>query len=85
MGEEVCDKVTRDVFSVPVNLCQHEIIPKAQTGGMASDRKGRRRSDYVYFLSYRTRWFVIPTRAVALQGELSLSTDSGATTTNIHT
>ena len=40
--------------------------------GTAGNRKGRKRSDYVYFLTYRTRWFVIPSKTVVLQGELSL-------------
>ena len=39
---------------------------------MESDREGRKRSDYAYFLSYRTRWFVIPTKAVVALGELTL-------------
>lgn len=40
---------------------------------MASNHKGRKRSDYVYFLSYRTRWFVtIPTKALVFYGELRL-------------
>lgn len=44
-----------------------------RTGGMANDRKGRERSDYMYFLSYRTRWFVTaPTKTVVFHGGLSL-------------
>ena len=39
---------------------------------MANNLKGRRRSDYVYFLTYRTRWFVAVLPKMALfHGKLS--------------
>jgi len=45
---------------------------RPQTRGMASDRKGRKRSDYGYLLTYRTRWFVVPADRAVLQGGLNL-------------
>ena len=62
----------RGALSVSVNFSHHRVIHKPQTRRMESDRKGRKRSDYAYFLSYRTRWFVIPTKTVVALGELTL-------------
>lgn len=69
VGEEVCHSVTRCRVR---QLSHHKVIHKLQAEGMANNRKGRKRSDYAYFLSYRTRWFVILTRTVVLRGELRL-------------
>ena len=82
VGERACHNVTRAFGTF---LPPNHLRSTGKRGlGMTNDRKGRRRSDYGYLLTYRTRWLVVLAKVMALYGELSRPI-SGATTTNIRT